>query len=118
MNCVKPYSKDSYDFFFYSGITSEKKESTYIVAIIINCLQSDKYKPDIVFNVAPCWGAWEAQLVKCGTLGFGSGCNLEVMRSCPVLGYALSGESAWNCFSLFLSLSAPPPAHALSFSLK
>ena len=39
-------------------------------------------------------GTWVAQLVKCWTLGFGSGQYLRMVRSSPKLGSALTVESA------------------------
>ena len=45
-------------------------------------------------GMEPSWGVWVVQLVKCPTLGFGSGSNLRVMRSSPTSGSALSAESA------------------------
>ena len=49
--------------------------------------------------------AWVAQLVGYPTLGFGSGHELGVVRSSPVLGSMLHIESAWDC----LSPSVLPP---------
>jgi len=46
------------------------------------------------FNIAVSRVAWVAQSFECPTLGFGSGCGLRVVGSSPVLGSALSGESA------------------------
>ena len=40
------------------------------------------------------WGAWMAQSVECLTFDFGSGHDLRVMRSSPVLGSMLSKECA------------------------
>jgi len=47
-----------------------------------------------------------AQSFKHPTLGFGSGHDLEAVRSSPAWGSALSVESAWD--SLPLSLTLPP----------
>ena len=54
----------------------------------------------------------KAQLVKHTTLDFGSGHDLTVMRTSPVLGSVLSWESAWD--SLSPSPPAPPPTGTLS----
>ena len=54
-------------------------------------------------------GTWVAQLVKCPTLGFGSGHDLKVWELEPYIGLcADNAEPAWD------SLSAPP---LLSISL-
>jgi len=50
------------------------------------------------------------QPVECPTLGFGSGHDLRVVRSSPVLGFELSEEST--------EVSLPLPALALSLSLR
>ena len=59
-----------------------------------------------------------AQLVERLTLDFGSGQDLRVVRSSPMSGSALSGESAWDSPPPSASASATaPPAmltHALS----
>ena len=63
------------------------------------------------------WVAWVAELVKRRTLDFGSGHDLMVSQMEPRVGVcADSAELAWD--SLSPSLSAPPPACALSLSLK
>ena len=52
------------------------------------------------------WGAWVAQLVKCPTLGFGSGHDLMVHAFEPYIRLqANSAEPSWD--SLSPSLSAP-----------
>jgi len=61
------------------------------------------------------WGALVAHLAQQLTLGFGSGCDLRVLGSSPVLASVLGMESAWN------SLSPSPsalPLCTLSLSLK
>ena len=60
-----------------------------------------------------------AQLVKGATVDIGSGCDLAVMRSSPVLGSVLSVEPAWD--SLSPSLYSSPTcvcAHARTPFLK
>lgn len=61
-------------------------------------------------------GVWVAQLVKFPTLDFGSGHDLKVLRSSPVSGSALGGESARDSLSPSPSdpLSVPSPAFSLS----
>jgi len=54
-------------------------------------------------------GCWVAQSVEWPNLGFGSGCDLRVMKLSPALGSVLSTESAW------VSL---PPSCSLSLSNK
>ena len=60
---------------------------------------------------------WVAQLVKCLTLGFGSGHDLGVLRLSPVLGSAWSVEPAGDSLPLpFLksinqSIFKKPPLH-------
>ena len=51
------------------------------------------------------------QLVKCLTLGFGSGNGLAVRGSSPTLGSALT---VWSLLGI---LSAPPPACSFSLSV-
>ena len=60
-----------------------------------------------------------AQLVKCPTLGFGSGHDLRVMGSSLEPGSLLSGESAQDSLSLTLPLSLSLPAcmHSLCLIL-
>ena len=62
-------------------------------------------------------GAWVAQLVKCPTLGFGSGHDVVVCEFEPYVGlHADSAEPAWD--SLSLSLCSSPCSLSLSLSLK
>ena len=49
---------------------------------------------DFFFLILRISGAWVAQLVQCLSLDFSSGHNLGILRSNPVLGSVLSGESA------------------------
>jgi len=65
-------------------------------------------------------GTWVAQSVKRPTLDFGSGHDLRILGSSPVLGgvvSTLSGESAWDSFLFPLPLLLPPLALFLSLSL-
>jgi len=57
--------------------------------------QTQQYIKQIIHH-----GAWVAQLVKHLILGFGSGHDLRVMRSSPMLGSALTMESALDSFPL------------------
>ena len=57
-------------------------------------------------------GTLAAQLVKCLTLDFGSGHDLRVLGLSPVLGSALSGDSARD------SLPLPLPLPLFMLSLK
>ena len=50
-------------------------------------------------------GARLVQLAEHLTLGFGSGHNLWILKWSPLLGSALSEESAWDSLSLFLCSS-------------
>ena len=50
------------------------------------------------------WGTWVAQSVKRPAFDFGSGHDLRVVRSTPMLGSVLCGESAEDYFSLTLPL--------------
>ena len=59
-------------------------------------------------------GAWVAQSVMLLTLSFCSGPDLRVVRWSPHLGSVLSGESAWDSFSLSFSVPPLPPALSLS----
>ena len=53
-------------------------------------------------------GTCVAQLVKCPTLGFGSGHDLRVCEFKPHTGlHTDSSEPAWDSFSLLLSLPLP-----------
>ena len=51
------------------------------------------------------WGTWVAQSVEHLTLGFSSGCDLQVVGSSPKLGSALNVESAPHSLPLAHSLS-------------
>lgn len=55
-----------------------------------------------------------AQLFEHPALGFCSGCNLGVMRSSPITGSALSGESAWSSLSPFAPRLVGALLHTLS----
>ena len=60
-------------------------------------------------------GAWMAQLVKCLTLGFGSGHDLTVREFEPCIGFCVvSAKPAWDSLSPCLSLHL---SHLLSLSL-
>ena len=62
-------------------------------------------------------GAWVARSVKRPTLGFGSGHDVTVHEFGPrIRPCAGSMEPAWDCLSP--TLSASPPARAVSVSLK
>ena len=50
--------------------------------------------PGVPIKDAHSWGAWVAQLFECPTLDFSSGHDPRVVGSSPVLGSALSVESA------------------------
>ena len=54
-------------------------------------------------------GTWVAQSVKCLTLGFGSGCDLRVLRSSPTAGLHAQGGVC-----LAFSVCAPPAPTTLS----
>ena len=63
-----------------------------------------------------CRGTWVAQSVEQSTIDFGPGHNHRVVGLSPMSSSVLSMESAWDIFSLSLSLC--PPLLSLSLSLK
>lgn len=66
------------------------------------------YNPLMWERIVCFGGAWVVQSFKHLSLGLGSGQDLRIVRQSPVLGSALSVESAWVSFSLCLCPSSPP----------
>lgn len=66
----------------------------------------------VVMRKGSVWGAWVARMVQRLTFDFGSGHDVRVKRSGPMLGSTLKTESTSP------SPSVPPHFPALSLSLK
>ena len=81
--------------------------------LILGLFQTDEFRRE-----RNAGGAWVAQLVKCGTLDFGSGHDLMVCEMEPQWGPVLTAWSLLGILSLRLSLPLPPVCSCiLSLSL-
>ena len=85
--------------------------SNISLAALWNCISKNYWL--FIYTRDTSRGTWVARSVKHLTLGFGSGHDLRVMGSSSMLGFVLSGESAWQ-----FSPPVPPPTRTSPLSVK